>query len=238
VGSYGTTDGSDTTLLKIMGLFDALVISDSGDGALVFNYFGREWRFVEVEPLYFRQEDGSFHILFREDDRGNITHMFFDLMPFLAFEKLDWYEAPGFHMTLALGCVLIFLTMIPVAVIRFFRDRRLSSDRKPASRGARTAYGIILGISVLNLLFLVGTALGVLMVMQNILLDTPLIMKIALGLGVLSALLTVGALVYTVLAWKNSYWGVVFRIYCTLVTIAAVAFVWFLNYWNWLGWRY
>ena len=29
--------------------------------------------------------------------------------------------------------------------------------------------------------------------------------KIALGLGVLAAALTVGALVYTVLAWKDSY---------------------------------
>jgi CubicO group peptidase (beta-lactamase class C family) len=238
MGSYGTTDGSDTTLIKIMGLGDAVKISDSGDGALVFTYYGREWRFVEVEPLYFRQEDGPFHIFFREDDRGNITHMFFDLIPFLAFVKLDWYEAPDFHMMLALGCVLIFLTMIPVAVIRFFRDRRLGRDRKPASRGARVAYRIILGISVLNLLFLVGTALGVPAIMQNILLDPPLIMKIALGLGVLSALLTVGALIYTVLAWKNGYWGVAFRTYYTLVTIASVAFVWFLHYWNWLGWRY
>ena len=62
--------------------------------------------------------------------------------------------------------------------------------------------------------------------------------KIVLGLGVLSALLTVGALVYTVLAWKDRYWGVVFRVYYTLATIAAVAFVWFLNQWNLLGWRF
>ena len=65
-----------------------------------------------------------------------------------------------------------------------------------------------------------------------------MIYKIVLGLGVLSAVLTVGALVYTVLAWKNSYWGIAGRVYYTLVTVAAVAFVWFLNYWNLLGWRY
>jgi hypothetical protein len=55
---------------------------------------------------------------------------------------------------------------------------------------------------------------------------------------VLAAVLTTGALVATVLAWKNSYWGVAFRAYYTLVTVAAVACVWFLNHWNWLGWRY
>ncbi len=59
-----------------------------------------------------------------------------------------------------------------------------------------------------------------------------------MGLGVLAALLTVGALVYAVLAWKKGYWGVAFRAYYTLVTVAAVAFVWFLNYWNLLGWRF
>jgi hypothetical protein len=70
------------------------------------------------------------------------------------------------------------------------------------------------------------------------LLDLPLIMKLILGLGVLSVVLTVGALVYTVLAWKDSYWGAAARVYYTLVTVAAVAFVWFLNNWNMLGWRF
>jgi len=238
VGSYGMTGESNSTLMKSMGLSSQLKIIDSGDGELLFTYLGREWRFVEVEPLYFRQVDGPFSMFFREDDRGKITHMFFDMYPFNAFVKLDWYETLGFHMALALGCILMFLSMIPVSLIRFIRDRRQRGDRTPASRGARVAYWIILGISILSLLFLIGTALGVLEIMQNILLDPPLILKIALGLGVLVAALTAGALVYTVLAWKNSYWSTAFRAYYTVVTIAAVAFVWFLNYWNLLGWRY
>ena len=62
--------------------------------------------------------------------------------------------------------------------------------------------------------------------------------QIVLGLGVLSAVLTAVALVYIVLAWKNGYWGFAGRAYYTLVTVAAVAFVWFLNYWNLLGWQF
>ena len=62
--------------------------------------------------------------------------------------------------------------------------------------------------------------------------------KFVLGLGVLSAVLTAGALVYTVLAWKNRNWGRSIRAYYTLVTVAAVAFVWFLSYWHLLGWQY
>jgi hypothetical protein len=210
-------------------------ISDSGDGALLFTTPWGEWRFVEVEPLYFRQADGQFALVFREDDQGRITHMFANVTPMFAFEKLDWYETPAFNMAVALGSLVMFLSMILVASVRFIRNRRLGSDPNPAPRGARVASLVILGISVLNLLFVAGTALW----------GNPFpvfgvstIYKIVLGLGVLSAALTVGALVYTALAWKNSYWGIAARMHYTLVTVAAVAFVWFLNYWNLLGWRF
>jgi hypothetical protein len=240
VGSYNTIN-TYTTLVKIGGLFGLgypVEISDSGDGTLLFSMSGSEWRFVEVEPLYFRQVGGPFAIVFREDERGRITHLFTDLMPQYAEIKLAWYETPGFNMALALGCVLIFLSMIPVAAIRAIRNRRLSGDQKPAPGGARVALWIILGICVLNLLFLVGMVWGVLWGTPNILLAPSLIIKIVLGLGVLSAVLTAGALAYMVLAWKNSYWGIAFRAYFALVTVAAVAFVWFMNYWNLLSWRY
>jgi hypothetical protein len=199
---------------------------------------GLALRFVEVERRYFRQVDGPLALVFREDDRGRITHLFADIQPQYAFVKLNWYETPGFNMALALGCVLVFLSMVPVAVIRFIRNHRLGGDRRPAPRGARVAGWIILGISLLNLLFLVGVALSFPPVQPSELHGLSLVIKIVLGLGVLAAVLTASALVYTVVAWKNSYWGIAGRAYYTLVTIAAVAFVWFLNSWNWLGWRF
>jgi hypothetical protein len=161
--------------------------------------------------------------------------MFTDYTPMFAFEKLRWYETPGFNMALALGCVLMFLSLIPAVLIRFIRNRRPSSDRNPAPRGARAAYWIILGISVLNLLFVIGTVLGFNPVPVF---GVPMIYRIVLGLGVLAAVLTVGALIYSVLAWKNGYWGFAARVHYTLVAVAALAFVWFLNYWNLLGWRF
>jgi hypothetical protein len=235
-GSYRFTMRSYTTADKIGALFVPVEISDSGDGTLLLTTPWDEWRFVEEEPLHFRRADGQFGMVFREDEQGRITHMFTDLTPQFAFEKLNWYETPGFNIALLLGSALIFLSMIPVVLIRFMRDRRLSSNQKiPAPRRARVAYWLIVGISVLNLLFVIGTALW-----GN---TVPLfghstIYRIVLGLGVLSAVLTVGALVYSVLAWKNSYWGIATRVHYTLVTVAAVAFVWFLNYWNLLGWRW
>jgi CubicO group peptidase (beta-lactamase class C family) len=242
-GSYRLTGGSPgtsyTTLEKLGVLFgvSTVKIGDPGDSTLLFTNQWFERRFVEVKPLYFRQVDGPFHILFREDDQGRITHMFTDYTPMLAFEKLKWYGAPAFNLALALGCVLMFVSVIPVILIRFVRNRRHSGNRKADPRGARVAYQIVVGISVLNLLFVIGTVLwgGANMVP---LFGVSMIYKIVLGLGVLSAVLTVGALIYGVLAWKRSYWDIAARVHYTLVTVAAVTFVWFLNYWNLLGWRF
>jgi CubicO group peptidase (beta-lactamase class C family) len=235
-GMYSPTQGSYTTIDKVGKLFSAAEISAPGDGTLLFTIAGYEGRFVEVEPLYFRQVDGPSSIVFREDDQGHITHMFTDLTPMFAFEKLKWYGTPAFNMALALSCILVFVSMIPAVLIRFIRDRRASSDRKPASRGARVAYWIMVGICVLNLLFVVGTVVWG--NQPNVLLGTSLIYRIVLGVGVLAAVLTVGGLIYSVLAWKRGYWGIAARVHYTLVTVAALAFVWFLNYWNLLGWRF
>ncbi|HSR30002.1 MAG TPA: serine hydrolase domain-containing protein, partial [Anaerolineae bacterium] len=238
-GSYVSTRRAYTTFEKFKSIMSPPIeINDPGDGTLLLTIIGREVRLVEVEPLYFRQVDGPFGVVFREDDRGRITHMFLDVSPQEDYEKLNWYETTGLNMALVLGCVLIFLSIMPVALVRAIRNRRPSGDRKSAYRGARMANWIIVAISVLNLLVVVGVVQMWFFDLGFPRFGLSLFDRIVLGLGVLSALLTVGALVYAVQAWKEGYWGLAFRTYYTLVTVAAAAFVWFLNYWNLLGWRF
>src|SRR5215210_3847540 len=68
-GTYritGGEPGSYTTFEKVAVLFrlSTVTINDSGDGTLLFTNPWGEWRLVEVKPLYFRQVDGPFNILF------------------------------------------------------------------------------------------------------------------------------------------------------------------------------
>ena len=238
-GQYRSTSSHSTTPERIINLFGGLQITNRGDGTLVLpTPDGTKLQFVEVEPLYFRQVDGPFSMVFREDDQGRITYMFTDIIPHYGYVKLDWYETPSFHLVLAQICVLVFLSMLLVALIRFIRGRRTGANRNTTPGGARVADWIILAVILLNLLLLVGAALKFPPTQPSELHGIVWTTKVALGFGVLSALLTPAALVYTVLAWKARYWGVAYRMYYTLVTIAAIAFVWLLNYWNWLGWRY
>lgn len=233
VGFYRTANSHATTPEKVIGLLGgfAIEVTAPGDGTLLVPMEGLQLRFVEVEPLYFRQVDGSFSLVFREDDAGNITHLFTNIQSENDFVKMNWYETSAFNMVALQICLLLLLSMLPVGLIRALRNRA-------ASRPARAAESILFGICLLNVLFLVGLAIWFRPMRPSELHGISLTVEIVMGLGVLSALLTPAALVYTVLAWKNKFWGVVYRVYYTLVTVASVAFVWFLHYWNWLGWRY
>ena len=237
VGYYGESSSPQSSFAKIFGLFGGYNIKNPGDGTLTLSVKGFELSLIEQEPLYFQQVDGPFHMLFTEDDKGRITHMYTDLMPQYTLIKQDWYETSGFNQLLLMGTSLVFLTLLPVAWIRRLWNRRSGTPQKSNSRGARLAFGLMLGISLLNLLIAFCMASG-LMGLTNELLDPPLIIHIVLGLSILSALLTPAVLFFCVVAWKSSYWGVVFRTYYTLLTCAALAYVWFMYYWNMFGWKY
>jgi CubicO group peptidase (beta-lactamase class C family) len=235
VGSYRVASYPAATPDKVAQLFGEFIIEISapGDGTLLLPIHGMELRFAEVEPLYFRQVDGPFSLIFTEDDQGRITQFYTDLQPQYAARKLPWYETSAFNLSLLMVSVLVLLSILLVALAQVVINRRRAADPRPASRTARW---ILLAISLLNLVFLFGMLFGYHPPTE--LHGVALPIKLLMTTTVMSALLTAGSLVYIVLAWKNRYWGIAARAYYTLVTVAAVAFVWFLNQWNLLGWRF
>lgn len=234
-GSYRLTQSSYTTLEKVANLFGGVKVSAIGDGTLVLSTPWFERRFVEVEPLYFRQVDAPYAIVFHEDERGRVTHMFTDFTPMFAFERLAWYETPRFNLAAAMACVLVFLSVIPVALGRGLRARRGGDQGISPDRGARAAYWIIAGVGVLNLVFVAGTMLWG---DPRPLFGVPATYRAVLGVAISAALLTLPATVFTVLAWTNRYWGTAVRVQQTFVTLAGIGFIWLLQYWNLLGWRF
>ena len=64
-----------------------------------------------------------------------------------------------------------------------------------------------------------------------VLTGTAVAYKVGIFLAIPVAILAVGAVVFTVLAWRRGYWTLAWRIHYTLVTLGAVAVVWW--YFNW-----
>ncbi len=234
-GSYRMTRSAYTTFEKIINLLSEYKVTSNLDGTLQ-GPMG-ESRLVEVEPLLFRPVGGkpSFDgLVFREDGQGRITHFFYLNVPFAAFEKVEWFETSAFNYSLLGICVMFFLSAV-VWPIGFFIGRSGKSRiSHPLPRIARWLAG---GVSVLNLLFLIGLLIT-LMNPFELGYSVPPILIASLSIALLAALMTVGLIIFTVLAWKNKYWGFVGRLHYTLITLAALAFIWFLNYWNLLGFRF
>jgi hypothetical protein len=90
------------------------------------------------------------------------------------------------------------------------------------------------GISALYMLFLILFVVGISDVSHGI---APLA-QVALAVALEATALAMGMVACAGLAWKRRYWSVVGRAHYTLVTLGALAFIWFLNYWNLLGFRW
>jgi hypothetical protein len=61
---------------------------------------------------------------------------------------------------------------------------------------------------------------------------------VALIIPIITAVLTLVLLWMTIRAWKDSNWSILGRIYYSFLTLTAVLFVLWVNYWNLLGWRF
>lgn len=141
------------------------------------------------------------------------------------------------HFGLLGFCLLFFLAEVLLVPGHFFR--LLLKPSGQTTRVARLARGFAVATATLNLAFLVGLMLIVRDVASTSLLmmafGVPARAALLFLVPLLTTALTAGLLIFTVLAWKNGYWSKVGRVHYSLLTLAALAFIWFLSYWDLLG---
>jgi CubicO group peptidase (beta-lactamase class C family) len=232
-GSYRMARSSYTTYEKVAGLFPFLNISTTKDGKLL----ARSKQWTQVEPLVFQEVGGQDTMVFKEDQQGNITHVFLSPMPHSACIKLQGIHNPVFHYILLVICGLFFLSTWrwPFAALYKKLCRRKDKKRKGHELiWARLLAGIMSTLYILTFIGLIivfSDAVGLLFG------SAVPFLKIVLAIPLLAVLLTLSTLFFTILAWVKKYWTPCERIHYTLVTLASLAFIWFLHYWNLLGFR-
>jgi pimeloyl-ACP methyl ester carboxylesterase len=138
----------------------------------------------------------------------------------------DWRAALPFT-----ACALLFLSALLFWPIEALRALRRRAERGPwAARWlAALVAALYLGFSGLLLLLIMTTASE-----EPYLLLFGLPAQAALLFAVpwIAAALSLGLVVFVVLAWKDGYWSAAGRIHFTLVTAAALGFFWLLNQWG------
>ena len=212
------------TIEKLTSLLNQVPVTDSGNGTLAVG----SSQYVEVEPLLFQRVDGKRYIAFREDDNGHITHMFIGTG---AYEKLRWYEARAFQLGLIGFFVLAFLSACIVSLLPGASFQLPHLHQLP-----RLLVGLI---SALNLVFLIGLGLALFQIDQwEFTYGLPSVVMALLVIPIVTTILTVGLPLFAGLAWINGYWSLIGRLYYSSLTLAELVFIWWLSYWNLLGFRF
>jgi hypothetical protein len=92
-------------------------------------------------------------------------------------------------------------------------------------------------VALLHLAFLVGFASILAAGLDELIFATPKGLYAVLTLPLIALALTAVAVFLVVKVWREGYWTRASRLFHTAGVVSAVAFLWFLNYWNLLGYR-
>jgi CubicO group peptidase (beta-lactamase class C family) len=229
-GHYRAIRHSYTRFEKVFALLGGATVTATGKKTLVIpDLFGESAQYAEVAPAVFREVDGDRTVAFVENDAGQVEGMVgqFAFIPFL---KLRWYESPPFQFTLLGLCLLLFV----VALVSALRNWKSDKAGPRAARWARRNLGLL---GALDLVFVVAFVSIFAADLDDLVFALPRGLYAVLTLPLVGLALTVLAAVLAVKVWRESFWTRGSRVLHTAGVVAAIAFVWFLSYWNLLGYR-
>jgi len=210
---------------------------------LMPTFHGKPRRMIQIQPCLFQSIDDKYVCAFRRDASGTITHLFTDGTT--AFEKIPWYETAVFQRGLLAVCLLFFAVVsIALPIIQRIRKTpkpfglKVDPVRWFSQKTASTfliyflGLGIVMGFIVPHEELALGFAHGM-----------PWIAYVVQTIALLGILFLAGLL------------GVLFRrpnvrtdtkagerVRSTglglTTAVVGVAFVWFLWYWNLVGYHF
>lgn len=226
-GRYLPTSAQSSNFQKVLSPMYAAEVSATEDGSLVTEWSrSRPKRWVETEPLVFREVDGHDTMIFHEDDQGEISHLLLDSEAPIAFMKLPWHYSPTLHLPLVSVSLLLLLSAViawPIGMIR-------GSGRGGGWVGG-SARAVVWCIGLLSVLFGAGLALS-LQDFSELIYGMSSQLRSVLMLPQVIVALTCAALLLTVPVWRKACWTRFARLYFTALVVAAAVECWQFVYWN------
>lgn len=243
-GIYRSYDDiSLTTAGKIIALFSGdgeMTLTDNRDGTLFMRGTSFELepiatKLVQTGDLLFERADDNSYIAFKRNQRGDIAYAFND-EPQKTFEKIRLYETRNFNLILLAACMLIFIANIIGIPIMYLRRRIRKIFLMPS--GLEFASNAVLWTAcVLYVVSIIAFFLMTMFAGYEIQYGLPLIGYISLGGLLLGAVLSISVVYFCILLWLNKRKTLIARIIYLASALSCIAFAWFLNYWNLLGFR-
>jgi CubicO group peptidase (beta-lactamase class C family) len=241
-GSYRGTRSNETRWERWLVLVEQVSVKSMPNGTLQTDGAGSggpvlQWAATN-DPFVFTQIDGSDTLVFQEDSGGNITGFVVAGHPLEEYLKLDWFETPTFSLLWLLVCLIFFLVNLLFWPLRYLVNRVRHGHVAGESVPLTTRLAIWVGWVVSALGFIFAIAFLITSVGPHIAHGLPPATAPLLLIPLIMTVLTVAMVILAVAAWVRRDWNLPWRVYYTLVTVASVAFIWWLYNWNLLGWRF
>jgi len=245
VGTYRFTRYTHGSLTKTGILFGMIapefsLWKNDGEKIMMNDLQGNPRRMIQIEPLLFQSVDDDYYCAFRQDVNGNITHLFTNGTA--AFEKVPWFYTIEFQRIFFFtSFTILFMTALVIAVqFIVHKKKRKKVNRSLIEKRLRSfawlssfillfyllTFGIVL-LSIPQHEAMIGFGYGL-----------PKIIYVAQVIPFIGIIFLLVTLFFLIKSWFKNDSTILKRILFSIVTLAAFGFVWFLNYWNLLGWRF
>jgi len=178
-------------------LAGAVTVSVDSDGYLVTSQHDR-WR--QVEPLVFAEVDGKRRLVFRQDEHGQVVDSCKSPICVVEMQKQPWWNSRGlqFGWIGICGAVLVFaLIGLPIAAVL---QRR---QENPAGSKLARLTAWLASVTFLGGAVMVGIGLRD---PNGIVFAVPPTMRAGFTLGMVHLILSIGLVVFAVLAWRRNWW--------------------------------
>jgi len=233
-GAYQWTRRNHSDIEKVLNLTAGLKVGALPNGNLVVSGLGQDP--LQLEPigtdLYREVLQGNIEVAFRTDAGGRVTHMFFNMLPFMPTERAPWYDQASVWFT---ALAVIFLACLGALASTYYRWREIrimpAPERRAIWTSALTAFWALATFAVLG---------GVLAVtgIDGLLDRIPTGLRVGLVMPLAFVALTIYLLAVTLGVWRGRFWTVGRRIGYSITALAATLLCIFFWQWNLLGWRF
>ena len=231
-GTYRSLRRSYNTWEKVLATQQDVHVRSMTDGTLYFAdpAYLKPARWVEVGDGVFRKSADDMFVAFKFEGASDCARFLVGPFSPIAAERIRWYETSRCYDLLAAIAGILFATLLASMIYQYRGDQAGTAVERWATP-LLAAAGVLLAAFVIGLKRVIASKD---LTMSSI----PAALNAILALPLLAAPLVASAVVFTVRLWFLAEWSFVARLQYTLTTLAALALLRMLRYWNLLGYRF
>ena len=189
----------------------------------------------QVSPLVYRKSNGDYVVfktgvdgrkyMAKTSDSWNGT-----------YEKISWYDESSFQMGIFAVGILIFLAEFLMWIIfliaRLLQQKRGKNVKQNGTMLLKNTTGIM-ALTNISFFAISMTCWG-----DRLRYGVPLDIKLTLCLPIIASILALVLSAATIRSWLKNVGRLGFRINLTVTAVLGLVFIWFYNYWNFIGFLY